>query len=69
MSNTRPGESWVKSTYSGGEGGQCLEWLPTQAAASGVVPVRDSKAPGGPILTFPAAQWNSFVHYASGREV
>nr|WP_245640978.1 DUF397 domain-containing protein [Streptomyces megasporus] len=27
----------------------------------GVVPVRDSKAPGGPVLAFPAASWASFV--------
>ncbi|EPD90738.1 hypothetical protein HMPREF1486_05618, partial [Streptomyces sp. HPH0547] len=24
---------WVKSTYSGGEGGQCIEWAPDHACA------------------------------------
>ncbi|MFI9720808.1 DUF397 domain-containing protein [Streptomyces sp. NPDC052396] len=30
-------------------------------AASGVIPVRDSKAPNGPSLAFPAASWQSFT--------
>lgn len=58
--NTNPPPQWVKSTYSGPEGGNCLEWDPS-AAASGLVPVRDSKTPKGPALVFPAAAFNSFV--------
>ncbi|MFJ9609777.1 DUF397 domain-containing protein [Kitasatospora sp. NPDC101176] len=27
----------------------------------GAVPVRDSKDPHGPVLTFPAASWRAFV--------
>ncbi|WP_328954777.1 DUF397 domain-containing protein [Kitasatospora purpeofusca] len=27
----------------------------------GVVPVRDSKDPSGPVLLFPSAAWQSFV--------
>ncbi|MCZ7415275.1 MULTISPECIES: DUF397 domain-containing protein [unclassified Streptomyces] len=27
----------------------------------GLVPVRDSKAPHGPALAFPAASWTAFV--------
>ncbi|MFJ6773595.1 DUF397 domain-containing protein [Kitasatospora sp. NPDC091257] len=27
----------------------------------GLVPVRDSKDPGGPSLVFPAASWEAFV--------
>ncbi len=34
---------WVKSTYSSGNGGQCVEWAP-QLATAGNVPVRDSTA-------------------------
>ncbi|GAU70495.1 hypothetical protein SSP35_19_01330 [Streptomyces sp. NBRC 110611] len=64
MSNT-PGPApvtvWIKSTYSGGEGGQCIEWAPTAAAATGEVPVRDSKCPHGPALAFPTSSWSSFV--------
>ncbi|MER0481576.1 DUF397 domain-containing protein [Streptomyces sp. Edi2] len=51
---------WVKSSYSEGNGGQCVEWAPAFAAA-GVVPIRDSKAPHGPALTFETAAWSSFV--------
>ncbi|MFG2221982.1 DUF397 domain-containing protein [Streptomyces sp. NPDC048644] len=52
--------TWFKSSYSG-SGGSCVEWAPAQAAATGTVPVRDSKDPSGPILEFPAAAFSSFV--------
>ncbi|MFG3253116.1 DUF397 domain-containing protein [Streptomyces sp. NPDC048172] len=48
MSNTP--RTWVKSSYSSGDGGQCLEWAPADAI-TGSVPVRDSKMPDGPELT------------------
>ncbi|MER5934661.1 DUF397 domain-containing protein [Streptomyces sp. NPDC002054] len=51
---------WVKSSYSGGEG-QCVEWAPKHAAATGVVPVRDSKQQDGPVLNLSAGAWGSFV--------
>ncbi|MET8827474.1 DUF397 domain-containing protein [Streptomyces sp. NPDC004610] len=41
--------NWIKSSYSGG-GGQCIEWAPDRATATGVVPLRDSKRPDGPVL-------------------
>ncbi|MEU3187131.1 DUF397 domain-containing protein [Streptomyces sp. NPDC006923] len=50
---------WIKSTYSNGDGGNCLEWAPTVVGA--VVPVRDSKDPSGPALMFPAEGWSAFV--------
>ncbi|MFB7027204.1 MULTISPECIES: DUF397 domain-containing protein [unclassified Streptomyces] len=53
--------TWVKSSYSGGEG-QCLEWAPDEAA-SGTVPVRDSKVPAGPSLRVSVAAWDAFVGY------
>lgn len=43
-------DQWVKSTYSGGEGGQCVEWAPAHAAATGEFLVRDSKVQNGPHL-------------------
>ncbi|MBB5938215.1 DUF397 domain-containing protein [Streptomyces zagrosensis] len=52
---------WVKSSYSNGDGGQCVEWAPDHATTSGTVPVRDSKNPGGPALTFEPAAWNAFI--------
>jgi hypothetical protein len=52
--------NWIKSSYSGG-GGACVEWAPARAAATGAVPVRDSKALDGPVLSFPASAFSSFV--------
>jgi hypothetical protein len=49
---------WVKSSYSGGNGGQCVEVAP---GFDGVMPVRDSKDPEGPALTFTADAWRAFV--------
>ncbi|MGC5036859.1 DUF397 domain-containing protein [Streptomyces sp. DT190] len=49
---------WRKSTYSNGSGGDCLEVCDAHTA---VVPVRDSKAPHGPVLTITAPAWTSFV--------
>ncbi|MFI2027921.1 DUF397 domain-containing protein [Streptomyces buecherae] len=51
---------WVKSSYSGGEGGNCIEWAPGHAA-TGAVPVRDSKDPHGPALHFDVSAWSAFV--------
>ncbi|WP_078606417.1 DUF397 domain-containing protein [Streptomyces violaceorubidus] len=49
---------WRKSTYSGNEGGSCLEVLDGYPTG---VPVRDSKNTQGPALVFPPASWSSFV--------
>jgi hypothetical protein len=63
---------WEKSSYSNGEGGQCVEFARNLAASTGTVPVRDSKSPGGPALIFSVAAWASFVtweksSYSSGE--
>ncbi|WP_328861383.1 DUF397 domain-containing protein [Streptomyces sp. NBC_00306] len=68
---------WFKSSYSGSEGGQCLEvaydWRKSTysgdeggacvevAAHPAAIHVRDSKNPGGPSLTLDPAAWASFV--------
>ncbi|MEU5422523.1 DUF397 domain-containing protein [Streptomyces sp. NPDC001407] len=52
---------WTKSSYSSGEGGMCVDWAPKSVAAHGVVPIRDSKDPQGPILTLPPRAWTSFI--------
>lgn len=49
------GMTWRKSSYS--SNGNCVEAAKT---AGGVV-VRDSKVPGGPRLTFTAAEWAAFL--------
>ncbi|MFB7375575.1 DUF397 domain-containing protein [Streptomyces sp. NPDC056222] len=54
LSNAR----WLKSSYSDGDGGNCVE---VAYDVPGVVPVRDSKNPAGPTLIVPAAAWAAFV--------
>ncbi|WP_344567849.1 DUF397 domain-containing protein [Streptomyces axinellae] len=50
---------WRKSSYSGGNNGECLEVSDGHAIG---VPVRDSKDPHGPALVFGVAAWASFVN-------
>lgn len=52
---------WRRSSYSGPEQGNCVEWAPEYTAAHGVVPVRDSKATSGPVLTFEPNAFADFV--------
>jgi hypothetical protein len=49
---------WRKSSYSGGNGGQCVE---VARNLPGVVAVRDSKDPGGTKLVFTSAPWAVFA--------
>ncbi|TQK49784.1 uncharacterized protein DUF397 [Streptomyces sp. SLBN-118] len=51
---------WFKSSYSE-NGGQCIEVAANFVVSRGVVPVRDSKNPTGPVLDFPAGSFASFV--------
>ncbi|KPC59111.1 DUF397 domain-containing protein [Streptomyces chattanoogensis] len=51
---------WFKSSYSD-NGGACIEVAANLVASRGVVPVRDSKDPGGPVLDFSAGAFSSFV--------
>ncbi|QIQ04920.1 DUF397 domain-containing protein [Streptomyces liangshanensis] len=54
--------SWRKSSYSNGEGGECLE---VADDLPGRVPVRDSKNPSGPALVVSASAWADFVAYVT----
>jgi hypothetical protein len=64
MSTPEPAHlAWFKSSYSGNEGGACLE----AAATPGAILIRDSKAPTRAQLTFRPSEWAAFVQYASGR--
>lgn len=58
------GMGWIKSTYSGANAGECVEWSPSYAVAHGVVPVRDSKVSGGPILPLSPAAFAGLVEFA-----
>ncbi|MFE7301492.1 DUF397 domain-containing protein [Streptomyces sp. NPDC057579] len=55
---------WYKSSYSGGGQGDCLE----VARGHATIPVRDSKRPTGPALTFSPASWSAFVTAVSRGE-
>ncbi|WBB60037.1 DUF397 domain-containing protein [Streptomyces sp. WMMC500] len=56
--------AWVKSSYSGSGGGNCVE---VAAAAEGVH-VRDSKDPSGPVLTVSPEAWTSFLAFAAAQD-
>ncbi|MFI6543091.1 DUF397 domain-containing protein [Streptomyces prunicolor] len=51
---------WFKSSYSN-NGGDCIEVAANLVAPHGIVPVRDSKNPTGPVLGFPAGAFSSFI--------
>ena len=50
--------TWKKSSRSGGNGGNCVE---VGANLPGVVVVRDSKNPAGPLVVCTSDEWRSFV--------
>jgi Domain of unknown function (DUF397) len=50
--------TWRKSSYSGGNGGGCVE---IARNLPGIVAVRDSKDRSGPALTFTPAEWETFT--------
>jgi hypothetical protein len=49
---------WRKSSYSSGNGGQCVE---VARNLPGVVGVRDSKDRKGPVLIFTPDEWRLFT--------
>ncbi|MET8974385.1 DUF397 domain-containing protein [Streptomyces sp. NPDC004539] len=67
MSDTRHGTPdlsgaiWRSSSYSGGQG-DCVE-VATNLPA--LTPIRDSKTPTGPHLTFTPRAWRTFITHLS----
>ncbi|MER8028191.1 DUF397 domain-containing protein [Streptomyces bauhiniae] len=55
---------WYKSSYSNGEGGNCVE---VAAGVSGVVPVRDSKVANGAVVIVGASAWAHFIDSAGAE--
>jgi hypothetical protein len=53
--------TWFKSSYSAGDGGQCVE----VAAGMGAVHVRDSKDTTRAALAVHPATWTQFVAFAA----
>ena len=54
---------WRKSSYSGTNGGACVE---VARNLPGVVAVRNSKDPQGPALVFTRADWAAFTAVLKG---
>jgi hypothetical protein len=50
------GATWRKSSYSGNNGGNCVE-----ATAARKIMIRDSKDPHGPVLAFAPKDWQRFA--------
>lgn len=50
--------TWRKSSYSGGQGGNCVE---VAARPADQLAVRDSKDHSGPVLRFPGEAWSIFT--------
>ena len=50
-------ESWRKSSYSDGNGGNCVE----AASGDGVILVRDTVRRDGVTLSVPAAAWKRLI--------
>lgn len=48
--------NWRKSSYSSGNGGECVE-----VASTGVVLVRDTTDRSGPVVAFTTAAWEAFT--------
>ncbi|MEU4403527.1 DUF397 domain-containing protein [Streptosporangium sp. NPDC023963] len=51
---------WVKSSLSGGNGGNCVE---VARLSGGRVGVRDSKDRSGPALVFTPGEWVAFTRW------
>ncbi len=49
---------WRKSSFSGSNGGACVE---VARNLPGMIAVRDSKHPDGPALAFTPAEWRAFT--------
>ncbi|MDG5804355.1 DUF397 domain-containing protein [Streptomyces ossamyceticus] len=66
-SNVEPtATQWRKSSYSGDEGGQCVEIAaPPASTPTPTLLVRDSKNPAGPHLSLGPAAFVSFLGWAS----
>jgi hypothetical protein len=52
---------WITSSYSGGEGGECVE----VAHSTSSVHIRDSKDRERPSLTVGRTEWAAFLRFAS----
>jgi Domain of unknown function (DUF397) len=82
--DSKLGPAWRKSSYSGDNGGNCVEvalWRKSSHSGDnggdcvevagnlpGIVAIRDSKDAGGPILTCSPGEWLAFLTGVKGGE-
>jgi len=66
MESIRTDLIWIKSSYSGPNGDDCVE---VATNLPGLIAVRDSKDPSGPMLTFSPAAWNNFLAGIRSEEI
>ncbi|MFF0485281.1 DUF397 domain-containing protein [Streptomyces sp. NPDC004435] len=59
MTNESP--LWFTSSYSGNGGADCVEVAHNLVPSLGIVPLRDSKAPAGPVLAVSATAFATFI--------
>lgn len=59
---------WFKSSYSS-NGGACVEVAANFVGTRGIVPVRDSKQVGGPVLNVSVDAFSAFVVGVRGDEL
>ena len=59
------GIAWIKSSYSGPTGGNCVE---VAFLAEGKVAMRNSRHPHGPALVFTKSEWEAFLGGARDGE-
>ena len=52
-------DRWRTSSYSGGNGGECVQVA--AKPSTGLVLVRDSKDPDGPVLALAPKEWRRFT--------
>ncbi|MEZ3178603.1 DUF397 domain-containing protein [Streptomyces pimonensis] len=65
MSGDKARLAWFKSSYSAGDGGQCVE----VAAGNDTLYVRDSKDKVGPVVGLAPGVWADFVGFAARHTV
>jgi hypothetical protein len=65
MTTNLASAEWRKSTYSGSNGGNCVE---VAANLPGVIAIRDSKDPHGSTLVCTRQDWRAFISGAKAGQ-
>ncbi|MGW4204229.1 DUF397 domain-containing protein [Streptomyces sp. NPDC004726] len=58
--------TWIKSSYSGDNGGDCIE---VALGSADIAPVRDSKTPTGPTLHLTPNAFAGLITYAKNANI